>query len=100
MFAITLQGVDAIHHIHTDSKKETCVHLSESKSQITHSHHGIEHCKLCDFTFGNFTYSNQFSFTFKRLISISKYTLTYSKEITQFFKGAIFSLRAPPKFID
>ena len=99
MFAITLQEIDAIHHIHTDSKKETCVHVTESKSQITHSHHGIEHCKICEFTFSTFTYTNQFTLAFYKVISVSKYTLSYSKEITQFFKGALFALRAPPVFI-
>jgi protein-arginine kinase activator protein McsA len=100
LFTNTLQGIDAIYHIETDSKKENCVHLSKVKTQITHSHHGIEHCKICDFTFSNFIYTNQFALTFKKISSVSKHTVSYSQEITQFFKGALYSLRAPPIFID
>jgi hypothetical protein len=98
--ATTLQSFDAIHHFSEETKIEKCKHkYAKNKTEFSHAHHQLEHCKICDFTFSTFTYNSILNFSFKNTNYSQKYSYFHSKEITQFFKGAIFCLRAPPVFI-
>ena len=74
-------------------------HSSDSKTQISHGHHDVEHCFACEFTFSASINSKLVTFQFNKVEINTKYSFTYSKEITQNFKGSLFSLRAPPSFI-
>lgn len=100
LLATTLQSFDAIHHFREEAKIEKCYHkYSKNKTEISHAHHQFEHCKICDFTFSTFTYNSIVKFSFKKPEIHQEYSFFHSKEITQFFKGSLFSLRAPPCFI-
>jgi len=46
----------------------------------------------------SFVNSDILYFEFQNTIIASGYTLFESREITQFFKGSLFALRAPPVF--
>ena len=98
-FAILLQSAHSFHHLEETISAKKCHHdYSENTSQITHSHH-FDHCFVCEFTFSNSIKTEFLSFKFKKVEISSSYSFAKSKEITQFFCGSLFALRAPPTVI-
>ena len=53
----------------------------------------------CDFTLSSFVSAEIYHFEFQKTTFPTRYSFFKSREITQFFKGSLFSLRAPPSFI-
>jgi hypothetical protein len=99
LFAMLFQSVHSFEHFEEDLADKKCVHKSTSKFQITHQHHNFEHCFVCDFKMSNFVSSDILYFEFQKTIIPAGYTFFESRQITQFFKGSLFALRAPPVFI-
>ena len=98
--AIVLYSAHGINHlIKFDSEICHKKHSSDSKTEISHGHHDVEHCFACEFTFSSSINSKIVTFQFNKIEIVTPYTTSYSKEITQNFKGSLFSLRAPPPFI-
>jgi hypothetical protein len=98
--ALLLQSIHAIHHIDASFKEKKCHHIyAKNKTEITHSHHNFEHCFVCEFTFSHSITADFYSFQYKKSTFLTSYSYSYSKEITPFFKGSLFALRAPPNFI-
>jgi hypothetical protein len=94
--SMLLQSVHSYEHILRQVAEKKCTHPSDSKSQITHQHHNLEHCFVCQFALSSFIPSGNQSFQTPK-ISIKTGIIFYdSKSITQFFKGSLFSLRGPP----
>ncbi|MEO8233864.1 MAG: hypothetical protein ABI549_00490 [Flavobacterium sp.] len=99
LFSILFQSIHSYEHLVKQISEKHCHHKLTSGSQITHQHHNLDHCFVCDFTLGAFVNSSISYFQFiKRPVSTG-YSFIYSKEITNFFKGSLFALRAPPCFI-
>lgn len=99
LVAMLIQSAHSFHHLIEDFSKEKCHHhYAENQTQITHSHE-LEHCFVCEFTFGNFDATPTFHFDYQKNETTYSYSFFYSKQITQFFKGSLFALRAPPNFI-
>lgn len=99
LLAILLQSAHSFHHLEETLSAEKCHHdYSENKTQITHSHH-FEHCFVCEFTFSNFINPDFSTYNFPKVEISTSYSFVQSKEITQFFCGSLFALRAPPRFI-
>lgn len=97
--AMLIQSVHSFHHLEEEFSKEKCYHdYSEGKPQLTHSHEN-EHCFVCEFAFSNSVAFESFTFYFRKTELPTAYTFSYSKEITNHFKGSLFALRAPPVFI-
>ena len=100
MAAILLQSLHSFHHLEKFISEKHCHHKYGShKTEIGHSHNDFDHCFVCEFALSNYTNNSFFSFEFKKLDVHTSYTDFYSKEITQYFKGSLFALRAPPCFI-
>ena len=100
MTAILLQSVHSFHHLETFISEKHCHHkYAQNKSEIDHSHHDFDHCFVCEFALSNYTNTSFFSFDFKKPDLHASYSVSYSKAITQYFKGSLFALRAPPSFI-
>lgn len=100
VFALLLQSVHSIHHLEETFVEKKCRHdTSKSNAQITHSHHNLDHCFVCEFTFSTAVKSSFFTFEFKKLVVATSYSFFHSREITNYFKGSLFALRAPPTFI-
>jgi len=100
VFALLLQSMHSIHHLEEALVEKKCHHkYAKKNTEITHNHHNLDHCFVCEFTFGTAVKTTFFSFDFKKLVVPNSYTLFHSKGITQFFKGSLFALRAPPTFI-
>jgi hypothetical protein len=99
LFSMLFQYVHSYEHLANQLSEKECSHKYNSKQEITHQHHNFDDCFVCDFAFSNFTSSEIFRFEFKQITFPSGYTFFKTKEITQFFKGSLFALRAPPSFI-
>ena len=99
LFAMLFQSVHSYEHIAKQLSEKNCLHKYTSSKEITHQHHDFDHCFVCHFTVSSFVGSEISRFEFKKITIPSGYSFFKSKEITQFFKGSLFALRAPPSFI-
>jgi hypothetical protein len=100
LLAILLQSFDAMSHLEKRISEEHCHHkYNHSKTEITHAHAGFDHCFACEFTFSNFISPSKLTFITPKVQVATKYSPYYSKEVIQTFRGSLFSLRAPPRFI-
>ena len=96
LFSMLFQYVHSYEHLAKQLSEKECHHKYTSKQEITHQHISFDHCFVCDFTISTFISSDIFNFEFKKIIIPSGYSLLNSRKITQFFKGSLFALRAPP----
>jgi hypothetical protein len=99
LFAMLFQYVHSYEHLAQQLSEKECQHQYTSKQEITHQHHNFDHCFVCNFTVSSFVASDISSFEIKKTAIPSGYSFFESREITQFFKGSLFALRAPPNFI-
>jgi hypothetical protein len=99
LFSMLFQYVHSYEHLAKQLSEKECAHKYNSSQEITHQHHNFENCFVCNFTVSTFISSDIALFEFKKIIIPSGYSLFNSREITQFFKGSLFALRAPPSFI-
>ncbi|PZX95100.1 hypothetical protein DOS84_00585 [Flavobacterium aquariorum] len=99
LFAMLFQSVHSYEHLAKQLLEKKCNHSYTSKHEITHQHHNLDHCYVCDFKISNFISTEFASYEFPDFCIPSGYTFFKSREITEFFKGSLFSLRAPPVFI-
>ncbi len=96
LFSILFQSVHSYEHLVKQISEKQCHHKPTSSSQITHQHHSFDHCFVCDFTLGNFISSHISHFQYSKSTVSIEYSFVYIKEITHFFRGSLFALRAPP----
>ena len=97
MGALLLQSFHSFHHLEQFVTEKHCHHkYALNKTEISHAHEGFDHCFVCEFALSTYTPTQFYSFDFKKTEVLTSYTFCYSKEITQSFRGALFSLRAPP----
>ncbi len=99
LFSMLLQSVHSYEHLAKQLSEKKCYHKYNSSKEITHQHHNFDHCFVCNFTLSTFISSDISNFEFQKIIIPSGYSLLNSRKITQFFKGSLFALRAPPIFI-
>jgi hypothetical protein len=99
LFAFVLQYVHSYNHLATQLTEKNCHHKYLSSKEITHQHHNYDHCFVCDFTLSSFISSGIMSFDFKNNSTPSCYCMFKTNNLTQFFSGSLFALRAPPTFI-
>jgi hypothetical protein len=99
LFAILYPSFDGIGHLEETLAEKHCDHkYAQGKNEINHSHHELEKCFACEFTFSQFISAEIFSFGFKTPVTHSGYSISISREIVQFFRGSLFSLRGPPVY--
>jgi hypothetical protein len=99
LFSILFQSIHSYEHLVKQFSEKQCHHKYTSSQEITHQHHDFEHCYVCHFSVSSFVTSDIHHFEFQIKIYPTGYSFFKSKEITQFFKGSLFALRAPPSFI-
>jgi hypothetical protein len=99
LFAMLFQYVHSYEHMTKQLSEKKCYHKYTSSKEITHQHIHFDHCFVCGFTLSSFLESDISHFEFKKITISSGYSFFKSREITQFFKGSLFALRAPPSFI-
>jgi PP-loop superfamily ATP-utilizing enzyme len=96
LFSILGQSIHSYEHIVKQFSEKKCEHKYTSAAEITHQHHTYDSCYLCSFAVSSFVYSDIKSFELYELVVNTNNSVAISKEITQFFKGSLFALRAPP----
>jgi hypothetical protein len=99
LFSMLFQSFHSYEHLAKQLSQEICSHKYNSSKEITHQHHNFDRCFVCDFTLSCFVSAEIHHFEFKNTNLPSGYTFFESRAITQFFKGSLFALRAPPNFI-
>lgn len=100
LLAILFQSFDAIGHLEKQFSEKHCYHKYHyHKTEINHSHESLDHCFVCGFAFSSFVSPSKITFTSQKVQVVTKYCSSNSKEVTQFFRGSLFALRAPPSFI-
>ena len=100
LLAILFQSFDAMSHLEKQFSEKHCYHnYHHHKTEISHSHENVEQCFVCEFAFSSFISSSKISYTPQKVEIVTQYFPYYSKEITQFFGGSLFALRAPQNFI-
>jgi hypothetical protein len=100
LFAICFQSFHSIEHLVKQFSEKKCLHVYHNhKTEVNHGHDGLEKCFVCEFAFSSYTSTTLKYFEFKKAEVPTSYAFFYSKEITQKFRGSLFSLRAPPSFI-
>jgi PP-loop superfamily ATP-utilizing enzyme len=96
LFSILIQSIHSYEHVLKQFSEKKCHHKLTSGTEITHQHNKVHTCYLCSFTVSSFLATDSNSSELDSLVVNSGNSLSVSKEITQFFKGSLFALRAPP----
>lgn len=99
LFSILFQVAHDYEHLSKKISEKECLHKYNSGQEITHQHQDSDQCFACNFTINSFISSDNVHFEFENISIPSGYSFFKSREITQFFKGSLFALRAPPLFI-
>lgn len=100
LVSIGLQSLHSFRHINDFLSEKKCNHhYAIDKTVVSHQHHQLDHCFSCEFTFSGYLFSDYQLFTFYKADFVFLQTTFYAKKITHFFKGSLFQLRAPPRFI-
>ena len=97
LFAILFQSVHSFEHLVKQFSEKHCDHkYAKHKNEINHSHHGLEKCFVCEFTFSPFTATETVTFDFKNPSYGTAESSFYFWESAEFFRGSLFSHRGPP----
>jgi hypothetical protein len=99
LFSIVFQSVHSFQHLAKQLTEKKCFHEHKHDFEITHQHQEFEHCFVCDFTLNSFINTELQFISFQKKGIATQVPFSNSKAITSFFKGSLFSLRAPPRFI-
>lgn len=95
--ALLLQSIHSYHHLEKFISEKHCNHhYSDTKTEISHSHHDLDHCYVCEFTFSNSVATEFLSITFYKNLLPSCLIFLINQDLVSAFKGCLFSLRAPP----
>lgn len=100
LFAMLFQTVHSYEHILRQNSQKHCYHkYTAGQKEITHSHSVDANCHICHFAFSTFIPNSFQAYLFHNTTVETSYKFFYTKSTTAFFKGSLFSLRAPPAFI-
>lgn len=98
-FAILFPAIHSYEHIHNHAThKSVKLQFHTNKTDLKAHDHSNEECAICHFKLspvGTFSFN---CFQFYKNVTLIHTTHFYSKSFSEFFKGSLFSLRAPPVF--
>ncbi len=98
LFSMLFQSIHSYAHFSEQRLEKKCLHKYNSDKEITHQHHSLEHCFVCDSNFGNYITPEFFTFQ----VSFDNTKIPYFSNLPETitaFSGSNFSLRGPPQFI-
>lgn len=99
LFSILFQAIHSYEHHSEKLATKTCDHhYYKDKTEVNHSHSTFEKCFVCDFNLSSFTNADFQVFEFYANNLVAHYPKFFFQKKSSFFKGCIFSLRAPPQF--
>ena len=97
LFSILFQSHDSYVHFEKEKTEKVCLHESLSKHQITHQHHSLEHCFVCEFAFSSAIQFTAFGFKPQKISFKTPNSFYYSDVVITFDKNSTL-LRGPPVF--
>ena len=97
LFSILFQSHDSYDHFIKEKAESECRHKSSSKHQITHQHHSLEHCFVCEFAFSSAVPFSAFYFKPRKISFKTQSSFYYSDVFKTFTKNSNL-LRGPPVF--
>ena len=99
LFPILFQSLHSYDHHSKQLTEKYCHHdVSKNKTEVTHGHSISEKCFTCDFNFSSFTSTDFYVFSFHKNCAVKAFSSIFFQQHSSFFKGSLFSLRAPPLF--
>lgn len=97
LFAMLFQMAHSYEHAYKQITEKHCSHeSSDGRHQLTHVHSVEHNCHICHFEFSSFIPNAFETLNFTKINSESPCLFSYSKQVSNFFKGSLFALRAPP----
>ncbi|OXA91751.1 hypothetical protein [Flavobacterium hibernum] len=100
LFAMLFQTVHSYEHLYKQLYQKHCDHhYVDGQNQITHSHSVDSNCHVCHFAFSTFIPSAFQTLSFHKVNFETSYVFFYTKVASNFFKGSLFALRAPPTLV-
>ena len=97
LFAILFPAIHSYEHIHGHtSAHKTYIKYDSNKSEFRLQGHNNEQCALCHFKISPAATFSFPIFSFLKCNTIDSFVAFYPKAYSNFFKGALFALRAPP----
>lgn len=100
LFAMLFQTIHSYEHVYKQLTEKHCDHHNvEGQKQITHSHTADTNCHVCHFAFSTFIPNTFQALSFYKVTIETSSVSFYTKDASTFFKGSLFSLRAPPALI-
>ena len=98
LFSILFQSHDSYTHFKKEKTETECHHKSTSKHEITHQHHALEHCFVCEFAFSLAVTSSVFGFKTHKKVVKTPSSFYYSDIVKAHINNSNL-LRGPPVFI-
>ena len=100
VFAILFPAIHSYEHIqsHNTSHKSIKLQFHTNKADLKVHDHATEECAICHFKFSPVATFSFYCFQFYKNSAFIHTTPFYSNSFSEFFKGSLFSLRAPPVF--
>jgi hypothetical protein len=97
LFSILFQSHDSYEHFEKEKAEKVCRHENSSKHEITHQHHSLEHCFVCEFAFSSATPFSFFELnTPKRIVKTPR--SFYYSDVVKTYTNNSNLLRGPPVF--
>jgi len=96
LFSMLFQSLHTYEHVAKQLSQKQCHHkYNVTGTEITHQHHKLDYCYVCEFALGSYITpkdcSNQLYFGIEEI----PYFLTVSETVIS-FSGSLYSLRGPP----
>jgi uncharacterized membrane protein len=96
LFSILFQSFHTYDHLEKQLSQKQCHHkYNVTQKEITHQHHKLDHCYVCDFTFGSYISPKEFSYQLYSAYKEIPYFIS-TEETVLSFSGSLYSLRGPP----
>lgn len=97
LFAILFPAIHSYEHIHGHkSEREYILKTNNGKSEFRLDNHTNDECAICHFKISPVSTFSFETFTFYKNSSITSFVAFYATSFSNFFKGSLFALRAPP----
>ncbi|MFV8360393.1 hypothetical protein [Flavobacterium sp. LS1P3] len=96
LFSMLFQSFHTYEHLEKQLSKKQCHHkYNVTGTEITHQHHKLDHCYVCEFAFGSYITPKDFSYQLYSNSAEIPYFFTTAETVIS-FSGSLYSLRGPP----
>ena len=96
LFSMLFQSLHTYEHVAKQLSQKQCHHkYNVTGTEITHQHHKLDYCYVCEFALGSYITPKDCSKQLYSGIEEIPYFLTVSETVIS-FSGSLYSLRGPP----